>query len=88
MQHRTVAPVRTYSIDALLAEGFTVSGIRTYVKRGVLPPAHGRGPHAYYDERHLRILREIKKARDERRTMSDIRDWAHECFPHAFPEDR
>lgn len=31
--------------------------IRYYVSEGILPPAHGRGPTAWYDETHLRRLR-------------------------------
>jgi hypothetical protein len=55
----------------------------------VLPRAEGgRGPAAYYTDRHLRILREIRQAKDDRRTVRDLRDWAHDAFPHAFPEDQ
>ena len=78
------APVRTYSIDALLAEGFTRAMIRRYIKRGVLPHACGRGPSAYYTRQHIAILREIASNRDARRTLDDMRDWAHDTFPHAF----
>jgi DNA-binding transcriptional MerR regulator len=77
----TVIPVRTYTIDALLAEGFTRRMIRRYRLLGVLPPAVGRGPSAYYLDTHIRILREIKRAKDENRSLADIKDWASFTFP-------
>lgn len=87
--HHTVSPVRTYTIDALLAEGFSLSAIRKYRRLGILPPANGgRGRNAYYDDRHIRILREIRRSRDEARSLSDLRDWARLSFPHAFRGDR
>lgn len=87
MTHRLAdPPVRTYTIDALIAEGFTRDAIRKYIKIGVLPHAHGRGASAYYTDNHVRILREIRRSRDEQRTLSDIRDWAHLSFPRVFKE--
>jgi DNA-binding transcriptional MerR regulator len=87
--HRAAPPTRSYSIDALLAEGFSLSSLRYYVRTGVLPRAEGgRGRAAYYTDRHLRILREIKRTKDERRDLRDLRDWAHDTFPHAFPQER
>ena len=61
-----------YSIDALLAEGFTRRQIQRFRDAGLLPPAHGRGPAAYYPDIHLRIVRAIKQARDDRVTPTDI----------------
>lgn len=86
MLHRSIAPARTYTIDALLSEGFTHRMIRHYITRGILPHAIGRGRGAYYTDLHIRILREIREARDTRRTIYDVGDWAHDTFPHAFPE--
>jgi len=87
--HRATTPTRSYPIEALLAEGFSRTAIRYYIWKGVLPRAEGgRGPAAYYTDRHLRILREIRQAKDDRRTVHDLRDWAHDAFPHAFPEDQ
>ena len=88
MEHRTTAPVRTYTIDALIAEGFSRDMIRDMIKAGVLPRANGRGPYAYYTDLHLRILREVRQAKDSRRTIyADVREWAHDTFPHAFPKE-
>lgn len=86
MQNRSMTPIRTYTIDALVAEGFSRAMIRHLIKTGVLPRANGRGPHAYYLDTHVRILREIAGARDARRTLADLREWSHTVFPHAFRE--
>lgn len=75
-------PVRTYTIDALIAEGFSRYAIRKYVRLGILPHAIGRGPSAYYTAVHLDVLREIRRARDENRSLADIRDWAAMRYPH------
>lgn len=64
--------VATYGIDMLLAEGFTRRQIERFRTAGLLPPAHGRGPAAYYTDIHLRIVRAIRAARDERVTPTDI----------------
>ncbi len=82
MRHTTQQPIRTFTIDALLAEGFPLSTIEYYKKKGILPRAEGgRGRNAYYTVVHISVLREIKKARDENRSLTDIRDWADYQFP-------
>jgi DNA-binding transcriptional MerR regulator len=68
----TLEEPRIYSIEALLAEGFTRDQLFHYRKIGVLPKAHGGGRNAYYTDIHLRIVRAIKRQRDERTTMADI----------------
>lgn len=79
---RAATPVSIYTIDALIAEGFSRHMIRKYITWGVLPRANGRGAHAYYDARHIRILREIQRSKDERRTIADILDWVKMEYPH------
>jgi DNA-binding transcriptional MerR regulator len=63
---------RAYSIDALLAEGFSRVQLFNLRKTGVLPKAHGRGSNAYYTDTHLKIVRAIKSARDEHTKLTDI----------------
>lgn len=75
---------RTYTIEALVAEGFSRHMIRKYVTWGVLPRAIGRGPSAHYTGIHIAILREIRRAKDDRRTAIDLADWARMRYPHAF----
>lgn len=72
---RTVGVPRTYSIEHLSEEtGFSRWSIRQYIKTGVLPAAHGRGPAAFYTDEHLRRLRAIRRELDSRRTASDWRE--------------
>ena len=68
----TAESARIYTIDALLSEGFSRAQIFRYRKTGVLPPAEGRGRHAYYTDQHLKIVRAIKRAKDERVRLEDI----------------
>lgn len=89
----TVDPTPVYGIDVLLAEGFTRRQIERFRTAGLLPPAHGRGPAAYYTDVHVRIVRAIKQARDERVTPTDIAErygrefkgW-HGDRPNAVPK--
>lgn len=83
---QTIELVRTYTIEALVAEGFSRKTIWYYAGKGILPRAHGRGPSAYYTKIHLDILREIKRARDDNRSLADIKDWSHDRYPSAFGE--
>lgn len=69
---RAEAPVIAYSIDALVAEGFSRRKIRYYIEKKIMPPAHGRGPTAYYTDAHISILRSIKQAQDQRVYLADI----------------
>jgi DNA-binding transcriptional MerR regulator len=71
---------RIYSIEALLAEGFTRDQLFHYRKIGVLPRAHGGGRNAYYTQKHLDIVRAIAKARDERTTFADIAERFRQDF--------
>lgn len=74
-----------YGIEALMAEGFRRRTIRYYIAIGLLPrPQGGRGRGACYTEQHLRILREIRRWRDERRTLADIREWACAQWPWLY----
>jgi DNA-binding transcriptional MerR regulator len=79
---RTAEAIRRYPIEALMAEGFSRRCIHYYVVRGILPPASGRGRCAVYDERHIEILREIKKRREvaSAAALPDIREWARARF--------
>jgi DNA-binding transcriptional MerR regulator len=45
--------------------------IRYYITRGLLPPAHGRGPSATYDLGHLLRLRMIQLLKDTERLPLD-----------------
>lgn len=68
----TTEPNRVYSIEALLAEGFSRVQLYNLRKTGVLPKAYGRGRNAFYTDLHLNIVRAIKRARDERTNLTDI----------------
>lgn len=72
MRTVTTEGPRVYSIEALLAEGFSRVQLYNLRKTGVLPKAHGRGSNAYYTDVHLKIVRAIKRARDERTNLGDI----------------
>jgi DNA-binding transcriptional MerR regulator len=75
---------RTYTRDALIAEGFPLTTIRWYQRIGLLPKANGgRGKNASYSDLHLSILREIKRSKDENRSLSDLKDWREIRFPHT-----
>ncbi len=63
-----------YSIAELEEQtGFTSRTIRYYVSKGLLPPAHGRGPTATYDLSHLLRLRAIQRRRSEGVTLEEIK---------------
>ena len=74
MQIVTTAPPRLYRIDALINEGFSRWEIESYRRLRLLPPPVGRGGGSYYTDIHLSCLRRIKDAKDQNRTMDDIRD--------------
>jgi len=77
---RAIDIPRTYSIAQLSEDtGFSKRMIRWYVSAGILPPANGRGPTAFYTDEHLRRLRAIQRERENRRTAADWR----ECFSGA-----
>lgn len=70
-----VAPDRyRYSIAELEEQtGFPSRTIRFYVSKGLLPPAHGRGPTSTYDLSHLLRLRAIQRRRAEGVTLEEIK---------------
>lgn len=78
---------RVYTIDDLMNEGFTLRNIRYLRTMGVLPPAHGRGPNAFYSDVHMKALRQVKEARDARRTLKDIAEYMSFTYPGAFDGD-
>lgn len=86
MGHQSLAASQAvYTIEALIAEGFTKRTIHYYVNIGVLPRAYGgRGSNAYYTEAHLSILRSIKRTRDQNKRLDDVRDETQRRFAHAF----
>jgi DNA-binding transcriptional MerR regulator len=82
--HRATHAHSVYTIDVLMAEGFTRRCIHYYCSHGILPRPHGRGFGARYGEEHIAILRKIKEARDQRRTLRDVA----EASRHYFPRDQ
>ncbi|HEX5418293.1 MAG TPA: helix-turn-helix domain-containing protein [Chloroflexota bacterium] len=54
-----------------------------YVQQGILPPPHGAGLAARYDEVHLARLRAIPRLRAEGRRLDEIR-----ALFEARPEER
>lgn len=87
-QHAATPQPSVYSIEVLMDEGFSRRTIRWYITIGVLPHAEGRGRTAYYTDTHLAILRRIKKSRDVRKTLVDVREEAHRSHKHAFPKEK
>lgn len=73
---RTMASPRYYTMDAMLAEGFTYWQVRKYIRDRVLSPAaSGRGRHAVYPEDNIAVLRELKRRREQQSTLADLREW-------------
>jgi DNA-binding transcriptional MerR regulator len=63
-----------YAMSDLEAEtGIDARTIRYYITRGLLPPAHGRGPSATYDLGHLLRLRMIQLLKSEHLPLEDIK---------------
>jgi len=81
---RTVSPPRIYRLDDLTQVGFSRTQIRRFIHLGVLPHAHGRGPHAYYTDEHLDRLKVIARERDQRCTLADFA----ERFARRAPRPR
>jgi DNA-binding transcriptional MerR regulator len=48
--------------------------IRFYITKGLMPPAHGRGPSATYDRGHLLRLQAIKLRRDQGLQLATIKE--------------
>lgn len=72
-----------YTVEALKAEGFTVSSLRYYRRIGLLPPAYGRGPGARYGDEHIIILRKVKHSRDQHRSLAEIAEETAHLTRHA-----
>ncbi|MGI8642642.1 MAG: helix-turn-helix domain-containing protein [Thermomicrobiales bacterium] len=64
-----------YAISELETEtGVSARTIRYYVGQGLLAPAYGRGPSATYDLGHLLRLRLIQYLKEQRYSLSQIKD--------------
>ena len=53
--------------------GVSARTIRYYISKGLLAPAHGRGPSATYDRDHLLRLQAIVKLRETNAPLEDIK---------------
>lgn len=53
--------------------GFSARTVRYYITQGLLPPAHGRGPSATYDDTHLLRLRAIRLLKDRHLPLEEIK---------------
>jgi DNA-binding transcriptional MerR regulator len=63
-----------YAMAELVEEtGFSARAIRFYITKGLLSPAHGRGPSATYDAGHLLRLRAIQRRQGEGMTLDEIK---------------
>ncbi len=67
-------PVRYTIADLERETGISARTIRFYITEGLLPPAYGRGPSATYDTAHLLRLRYIQLLKDERLSLSGIKE--------------
>src|SRR5215212_9475205 len=68
----TLPEPHRYGMSDLEKEtGLDARTIRYYITRGLLPPAHGRGPSATYDLGHLLRLRMIQLLKDAERLPLD-----------------
>jgi len=81
-----------YTMDDLVSRtGLSRRTIRFYVERGLIDPPAGRGRGGFYDESHLARLLEIRKSREEGRSLDSIKSIfepvAAECsaLPDPFP---
>ena len=63
-----------YTLEDLMREGFSLRTIRYYRYRRLIPPAIGRGVDAHYSYEHIKRLREIKAAKDQRATLRDLNE--------------
>lgn len=62
-----------YSLADLEAlTGISGRTIRYYITLGLLPPAHGRGPSATYDQEHLNRLQVILLLREQHIPLAEI----------------
>ncbi|WP_448575146.1 MerR family transcriptional regulator [Thermomicrobium sp.] len=66
---------RSLTIRELAARtGIPPRRIRFYVARGLLPPPRGRGPTARYGPEHIRRLEQIRRLREQRFGLEEIRE--------------
>jgi len=66
---------RSLTIRELAARtGIPPRRIRFYVARGLLPPPHGRGPTARYGPEHIWRLEQIRRLREQRFGLEEIRE--------------
>jgi DNA-binding transcriptional MerR regulator len=54
--------------------GVSARTIRYYIGQGLLAPAYGRGPSATYDRGHLLRLLFIQRLKDQRYTLTQIKE--------------
>lgn len=65
---------RRYTIEELVEmTGVSRRTIRFYIEQGLLPPSAGRGRGGYYGGEHLERLLEIKRQREDGRSIESIR---------------
>lgn len=65
---------RRYTIEELIeVTGVSRRTIRFYIEQGLLPPSAGRGRGGFYDREHLERLLEIKRQREDGRSIESIR---------------
>lgn len=67
-------PYRYTIADLEARTGLTARTIRYYVQQGLIPPAHGRGPTATYDESHMLRLQAVEALKEQRLSLSEIRE--------------
>jgi DNA-binding transcriptional MerR regulator len=74
-----------YSLADLEAlTGVNGRTIRYYITLGLLPPAHGRGPSATYDQEHLNRLRVIRLLREQHIPLAEIGTRLAELSPRQI----
>ncbi|HEU0116628.1 MAG TPA: MerR family transcriptional regulator [Thermomicrobiales bacterium] len=67
-------PYRYTIADLEAKTGLPPRTIRYYIGKGLLPPAHGRGPSATYDLGHLLRLRAIALLREQHIPLEEIKE--------------
>jgi|CryGeyStandDraft_6_1057127.scaffolds.fasta_scaffold181885_1 DNA-binding transcriptional MerR regulator len=64
-----------YRIEQLVdLTGLSRRSIRYFVQKGLIKPPTGRGRGAFYDDDHLKTIREIRSLRDKGLRLSKIRE--------------
>jgi DNA-binding transcriptional MerR regulator len=67
-------PYRYTIADLEERTGLPARTIRYYVQQGLIPPAHGRGPSATYDESHMLRLQAVESLKEQRMSLAEIRE--------------